>query len=322
MTTHHDRKKAVVITGATSTVGRQLIETLYADKRIRYVAAVALEDLPYYFQDYDRKRFGYFQTNLIRPRDLQTLFSSDPILQNDVDTVVHLAFHNRPSDHGERVHQLNVEGTKAILDKCLETPQIRKFIFKSSSTVYKVKPHNSVTLDEDCELNLDPGAPQWIKDRVDSDMLCMTKMDSKNLEIVILRFANIVGRNIHTQLNEYLRTKVCFTAAGFNPMTNLIHPRDVGRAIQLAVHKRIRGVFNIAGRETAPLRDIILENGSIPVPLPTFMLHYANLLQRIAGMTEYSYGVDESRQKYSCILDGHKAEQVLGYRPQSHVKFG
>lgn len=312
----------MLVTGATSTVGRQLIQTLYDDRSIRFVLAVALEDQPYYFQDYDRKRFGYAKANIVRPRDLSDLFTSEPFRANEINTVVHLAFQNRPSDRGERVHQLNVEGTKAILDKCLDTPQVRKFIFKSSSTVYKVRPHNSVTLDEDAELNLDTNAPQWVKDRVDADMLCMSKMDSKNLDIVILRFANIIGRNIHSQLNEYLRTKICFTAMGYNPMLNLIHPRDVSRAIQLAVHRRVRGVFNVVGREMAPLKAIVQANESLAVPLPSVMLHYANLLQRLLGLTEYSYSVDESRQKYSMILDGRKAEQALGYRPQSHVKFG
>lgn len=316
------RKKSVLITGATSTVGRQLIQTLYEDKRISYVAAVALEDLPYYFQDYDPKRFGYFQTNLIRPRDLQTLFTSEPFVGNGVNTVVHLAFQNRPTDRGEKVHQLNVEGTKALLDKCLETQQVKKFVFKSSSTVYKIKPHNSVTLDEDSELNLETDAPQWIKDRVDADMLCMSKLDNRHIEVVILRIANIVGRNIHTQLNEYLRPKVCFTALGYNPMVNMIHPRDVSRAIQLAIHKKVRGVFNVTGRETAPLKDIIHANGSFALPLPSFGLHYANMIQRVLGVTEYQYAVDQARQKYSLILDGRKAEQLLGYQPQAHVKFG
>lgn len=316
------RKKAVMVTGATSTVGRQLIQSLYEDKRVHYVAAVALEDLPYYFQDYNPARFGYFQTNLVRPRDLQNLFTSDAFVGNGVNTIVHLAFQNRPQDRGEKVHQLNVEGTKAILDKSLETPQIKKFIFKSSSTVYKIRPHNSVTLDEDAELNLDSDAPQWIKDRVDADMLCMTKLDNRATDIVILRFANIVGRNIHSQLNEYLRTKICFTALGFNPMINMIHPRDVSRAIQLAIHRKIKGVFNVVGKETAPLKDIVQANGSITFPLPTFALHYANLAQRVLGLTEYAYSVDSDRSKYNLLLDGRKAESILGYSPQSHVKFG
>ncbi|MDP8257107.1 MAG: NAD-dependent epimerase/dehydratase family protein [Candidatus Alcyoniella australis] len=314
-------KRNVLIAGVTSSIGRQLALHLYNDKRVGVVFGAAQEERPYYFRDLDPERFVYKQLNILKKRELRNLFLSRRFKTSRINTVIHLAFNNRPI-RGEDIHALNVLGTKALIEQCLKTKGINKFIFKSSDVVYKLRPHNPILLDENADLNFDTGADQWIKDRVDADMICRSYMDDKRINIVVLRVSNIIGRNISGQLNSYFDSKLVFKTLGFNPMINLIHMKDVIQSLRLAIFKaKVRGIFNIGGNDTAPITTFAELNGSSCVSMPAPLLGPINRLQRTLGMTDYYYSVDADRMKYSCLLDTAKARKVLGFNPTGRVEF-
>lgn len=314
--------KNVLITGVTSTIGRMLAQQLYFDKRVGKIIGIAIDPKPYYFDDYSSERFIYIRSNILKYRELNNLFLSPTFKSANIDTVVHLAFVSSPKIPPDEAYNLNVEGTRNLLLRCLETKGINKFIFKSSMIVYKIRPHNPVLLDEDAELNLDPSADPWIRNRVDADMICRSMMDNPKMDIVVLRFSNIIGRNITSELNEFFDMKPCFVPAGYNPMVNLIHARDVVNAIQLAVHKKVRGVFNIGGRETAPLRTFLYLNKNRPIPLPHPLLKPIYSIMHRLGLSSYYYPVEQDLLRFTALPDWTKAKKILGYEPKNRVKFG
>ena len=311
-------KKSVLITGVTSTVGRHLAMQLYTDPNVELVYGVSKGERPFYFDDFDSDRFIYKNCNILKYREVKNLFLSQRFKKSRIDTVVHLAFHSRQIK-GEDVHNLNVQGTKNFLDMCNNTKGIRKFIFKSSDVVYKLRPHNPTFIDENADLNFDPGADQWIKDRVDADMICRSFMDSKTMKVVVLRVSNIIGRKVPDQFNAYFDSKLIFKTLGFNPLINLIHMRDVVKAFKLSTFKDVKGVFNIAGRDTAPISTFAELNNAITVSLPQPLLGSVNWIQRKLGLTDYYYSVDADRQKYTLLLDTSKAERLLGFKPEGRV---
>ncbi|NOZ85798.1 MAG: NAD-dependent epimerase/dehydratase family protein [Deltaproteobacteria bacterium] len=315
------KRRNILVTGVTSTVGRHLTEHLLADKRVGKIMGVAHVDRPYYFNEFDKERFLYGRHDILKYRDLNNLFRSDAFKKAEIDTVVHLAFISSPMAKGRNVHRLNVDGTKYLLDRCIESGQVRKFVFKSSDVVYKLKPHNPVYLDEKTDLNFDTQADQWIKDRVDADMICRSRMDNKKTKIVVLRFSNIIGRGVAGHFNAYFNDRVIFAPMGFNPLINLIHMRDVLHALVLAIFKNVHGVFNIGGLDTAPLRTIAELAGARVIPLPEPLLGPVNAIQRALGMTRYYYRVDAERQKYTGILDDSRARKILGYKPTGRIQF-
>ncbi len=317
------RKRNVLITGVTGTLGSRLAEALYYDKNVGVIIGAALGAKPYYFNQFDTKRFIYKNMNILKSRDLTNLFLSTDFKEAQINTVVHLAFFNRVSKSKEKgsFHSLNVEGTSNLLDKCIETGAVNKVIFKSSDVVYKIRPHNPIYLDENADLNFGTDVDPWIKDRVDADMICQSKMDSKGIHIVILRFSNIIGRMVSSQLNAYFDSPLVFKTMGFNPLINLIHMEDVVAAIQLAIHKNVKGIFNIAGADTAPISTFAEINRSRMVALPEPFLGPVNTVMRKLGMTQYYYSVDKDRLKYSVLLDTRKAAKTLGFKPRSHVYF-
>jgi UDP-glucose 4-epimerase len=313
------RKKNVLITGVTGTIGSRLAEALYYDKNVGIIIGAARGAKPYYFNQFDTKRFIYKDMNILKSRGLTNLFLTTDFKEADINTVVHLAFFNRVSrsKQKESFHRLNVEGTNNLLDKCIESGSVSKFIFKSSDVVYKIRPHNPVYLDENADLNFDTDVDQWVKDRVDADMICQSKMDSKGINIVILRFSNIIGRMGSGQLNAYFDSPLVFRAMGFNPLINLIHMEDVVFAIQSAIHKNVKGIFNIAGADTAPISTFSEINRSRMYSLPEPLLGPVNTVMRKLGMTRYYYSVDADRLKYSVLLDTRKVAKMLDFKPRS-----
>ena len=313
-------KKNILITGVTSSIGRNLAMHLYNHRKVGVIFGVGKTGKPYYFNDFDPKRFIYRNCNILRYRDLKNLFLSKAFKNSKINAVVHLAFHNKV-ERGEDVHQLNVLGTKNLIENCISTDLITKFVFKSSDVVYKLRPHNPVFLDENADLNFDPDADQWIKDRVDADMICRSYMDSRNMKIIILRMTNIIGRNIVGQFNAYFDSRPIFKTLGFNPLINLLHMRDVIQAITMAIFKNSKGIYNIAGQDTAPITTFAQLNRATCISIPEPFLGPLNWLQRQLGLTDYYYSVDRDRQKYTGLLDISKAERELGFKPQGRIEF-
>ena len=315
-------KKNVLITGVTSTLGRQVATQLYFDRKIGAIIGTAIGEMPYYFEDFDKKKFIYRQMDILKSRHLTNLFLSDFFKAAAVDTVIHLAFYSSFKSYGEKSHQLNVEGTKNLLDMCIENHLIKKFIFKSSHIVYQIKSDNPVLLDEDADLNFSKDADPWIRDRVDADMICRSRMDSKNINIVVLRPTSIIGRNIHGSMNTYFDSPLVLKPMGYDPMINLIHVRDVVGAIQAAVHKNVKGVFNLMGKETAPLSEFLRLNNSRKLSLPGPLIGPLNKLTRALGMTHYYYSVEASLLHHSALLDDAKARKELGWEAKNRIQFG
>ncbi|MCZ7581927.1 MAG: NAD-dependent epimerase/dehydratase family protein [Deltaproteobacteria bacterium] len=315
------QKLNVLITGATTSIGRHLAAHLVEDKSVGVVLGVATSGRPYYFNDLPADRFIYRSCDILKSREVKNLFFSRTFKNAQINAVVHLAFKTRVY-HSEDVHALNVFGTKALIEHCLQVPTIKKFIFKSSDVVYKLRPRNPVFLDENADLNFDPDADQWVKDRVAADMICRSFMDNKKMRVVILRMSNIIGRNVDGQLNAYFDSRPIVKTLGFNPMINLLHMRDVIQAIKMAIFKRqAHGIYNIAGVDTAPISTIAELTGRTVLSLPEPVLPVVNKVQRMLRLTNYYYSVDKERQKFTCLLDASKARKELGYVPQGRIEF-
>ncbi len=199
---------------------------------------------------------------------------------------------------------------------------MEKFIFHSGSLVYKLRPWTSCSLEEDSELNFDPGVDPWTRARVDADMLCRAKMDNGRLKIVVLRPSPIIGRNISSHLNLFLESYLVTTVAGFDPMMRPIHSSDVRRAIHAAIARDVQGVYNVAGPDILPLSELCRLSGRRFASAPFPVVRRLNALQRALGLTECNLEAEPSWLKYSCILDTRKIETKMGYYPEQHIKFG
>ncbi|HEU4727104.1 MAG TPA: NAD-dependent epimerase/dehydratase family protein, partial [Kofleriaceae bacterium] len=233
----------VLVTGATTPLGRALVSALLGARDVGHVLAVGAElwgpGLPS-----DGARFSYERVDLTRERSLHDLLYG-PARAHAIDSVVHGVLHRPVGDHGARVHAINVEATRMLVRACEQHPTIRRFVLRSGAEVYAIRPEEPNLIDEHQPLVFDPAAPQWLRDRVEADLAVCTQLGAEPLSIAVLRCAEILAEDVGSQLWDYLGSRVCLRPLGFDPMLNVLSIDDAVAAIRCALGSSARGVFNI-----------------------------------------------------------------------------
>lgn len=309
---------SVLVTGATTPTGERFVRSLVADTRVKHVLAVAREPKERALPFTHGKRLTYLEVDLASSRRVHQLLFG-PARDLGVQVVVHLSQHRSAHASGSKVHRYNVEALRSILDLSDRHPTIRRVVVRSHAVVYRVRMDLPILVTEDHPLNLTPGAPQYVRDRVEADLTACARMGLANAEIVVLRCAEGLCPGTGSQLFDYLDAPVCVRPAGFDPMVNVATVSDLVAACEAATHGSGEGVFNIPGADTLPLSEAIRKWGSTALPLPGPLVRPAyNLRHRLTG-SEFSYGLNRYRMHFGLVLDGTRAREVLGYEPRTPV---
>jgi UDP-glucose 4-epimerase len=227
--------------------------------------------------------------------------------------VVHLGFvrHFR-TEPGER-YDVNVRGTRRLLDHC-QTYGVRRLVVVSSGYVYGALAENPHFMDEDYPLGASRNYPE-IRDLVEVDTLTTSFMwRNPEVHTVVLRPVNTLGRYVHSAIGMYLRMRRVIVMTGFNPMLQFIHEEDLTEAIRLCVDEDLRGVFNVTGAGEVPVRVAIRETGGRPLSLPEPIarpvigqLYAAGLFPLPAGAIDFI--------KYPCTVSGKRFAEASAFRP-------
>jgi UDP-glucose 4-epimerase len=93
-------------------------------------------------------------------------------------------------------------------------------------------------------------------------------------------------------------------------MFQFMHEDDVVTAIVLALEKKPRGIFNVAGPDPVPLSVIIRETGRRAIPLPEFVINMS--LGRM-GLPKLPRGAVE-HIKYSVVVDAAAFRNATDFR--------
>jgi UDP-glucose 4-epimerase len=267
----------------------------------------------------DRERWAsrppsvpFFEVD-IRKRQFEDVFRKEA-----PTAVVHMGFvrhfRGRP---GER-YDINVRGTRQLLDHCVAYG-VRKVVVLSSSYVYGALPESPSFMDEDYPLYGSRNYPE-IRDLVEVDTLVSAFMwQHPSLATVVLRPVNRLGYYVQSAIGTYLQMRRVIVMTGFNPMMQFIHEEDVADALALAVERDVRGVFNVTGPGEVPLRVAIKETGGRPLSLPEPIarpliarLHAAGLFPFPAGAIDYI--------KYPCSISGRRFGEATGFRPSFSLR--
>lgn len=302
-----------MVTGATTPLGVALVEALLQDPRTGKVLAVAAEppsEAPFAAHE----DLTYLQVDLTRPRRIRKLLFG-PARDLQIGTLIHTAMHRNAQEVGRRVRRLNVESTRALLHLSERHPTIRRFVFRSHAEVYKIEAELPAQLEETHPINLSPHAPQWVRDRVEADLTVCTNMGLSPLHIVVLRCAECLAPEMGSQLFDYLSSRVCFRPMGFDPMLNLLSPTDLLQGLLASLHCDCQGIFNIPGKDILPLSKAIELAQRTDIPVPGALLTPLYWARTLTTQSDFRYDLNRARFHFSGVLDGHRAQEALGYTP-------
>ena len=102
----------------------------------------------------------------------------------------------------------------------------------------------------------------------------------------------------------------------FLPYWDVLTVEDAARAFAMALKSESSGVFNIPGADTIALSHAIAKWGSTDVPVPGTLIGPLYRLRRRVRRTQFRWDLNEHRFHLGNILDGHRAERLLGYSPE------
>jgi len=310
--------KNVLITGASSPIGEQLVLRLLEDSRVGQVLAAADPDNPLTLAE--RPRLTRVTVDFRKQRRLHNLLFG-PAKELNINVIVHAAQSDSAVKEGASVHAHNVDSLRSIIDFAERHPSIKRLIIRSTGEVYQVQRDLPALISEEHPLNMSAGAPQWVRDRVEADFSACARMGLSKLSIVVLRMAEVLAPGCGSQMFDYLQSPICLRPIGFDPMLNFLTIEDAAAAFQKSIHSQAQGVFNIPGADSLPLSETISRWGRFSIPLTEGAIFKIYRFRRRFRGAQFRYGMNRRRFHYSGVLDGGRASSILRYVPSSPINW-
>ncbi len=295
-------ERVVLVTGVAGHWGAKTADRLMEEPGVR---VIGLDNEP---PDPEIKGLDFVKADVRNP------LLTDLLQTESVDTVCHLAFlyTTRPS---ESAFDLNVMGTMKVFGACAQAG-VHKIVLRSSTAVYGAHPSNPAFLTPDHPLR---GSRRYgyTRDMVEIEAFCNGfRRQMPEMILTILRFPGIVGLEVNTPMNRYLKGAWAPVLLGFDPRMQLIHEEDALGALAHAVIHDASGAFNVAAEGVLPLMKVLSLAGTLPIPILHPLAYWgANLLGGTGlGLTDYvPIELDYIRYPWVADLSGMRAE--LGFAP-------
>jgi UDP-glucose 4-epimerase len=296
--------KKVLITGISAPLGRLLARRLAASWTVCGVDA--------------RPWAGRPREISARVADLRKREFEEVMRSERPQAVVHLGVKRELRGDEQARHDLNLRGTKRLLDHCAAFG-VEQLLVISTSTVYGAAPENPLYMREDEPLSASRSYPE-MRDRVEVDALATAFVwRVAEVRTAVLRPVHVLGPHSTGMLAEYLRRDRPPTVLGYDPLIQLIHEDDWAEAIALALSREVRGVFNVTGAGQLPLRTAIAEMGSVPLALPEFLLRPWIRASFAAGLVPWPEGAIDL-VKFPVVVSGDAFVEATGWKPLYSLK--
>jgi len=240
----------------------------------------------------------------IRKRPAEDVFRTQAI-----DALVHMATVTHFSASREERYRTNLVGTRSILEHC-HAYGVKSVVFVGRHTVYGAASDTPLYRTE-AEPPLAVSTFPDLSDLVAADLFAGSALWRwPELDTSVLRIVYTLGPSQRGTLHNFLRGPRVASVLGFDPLYHFMHEYDAAAAIALALEKRLRGVYNIAGPQPVPLSLLCRATGRKLVPIPEL------LYPRIAGRLGFPAlpGGAINHVKYPIVIDAAAFRAATDFR--------
>lgn len=298
--------KVVLVTGVSRYLGGLYARRLSEDPSVERILGV----------DVVPPKHSIGRAEFVRA-DIRNPMIGRIMAQAAVDTVVHMNVIATPRDTGGRVTQkeINVIGTMQLLAACQKSNSVTRLVVKSSAAVYGSSPRDPALFSEDMNPKTLPRTG-FGKDSVEVEGYVRGFSRRRpDVEITMLRLANVVGPNIRTAVTDYFSLPVVPVPLGYDARFQLIHEDDATDAMILATTGPAAGIVNVAGDGFVTVAQCaaIAHRPIVPCPLPAAGL--LGTLVRRSGLADFSSDL-LTFLAFGRGLDTSRMRAVLGFEPR------
>ena len=240
--------------------------------------------------------------------DIRKRAAEDVFRKTRPEAVVHMATVTHLVARSEDRYRINLGGTRAVFDYA-RAHGVGQVVVVGRHTYYGAAPDSPLYHTED-EPPMAVSTFPELSDLVAADLFATTALwRSPELTTAVLRFCYTLGPTGTGTLCAFLRGPRVPTILGFDPLFQFMHERDVASAIAIALERRVRGVYNVAGPQPVPLSTLIRQTGRKSIALPEIL--FAKLLGRF-GLPRLPEGALE-HIKYPVVIDGAAFRKLTGF---------
>jgi nucleoside-diphosphate-sugar epimerase len=229
--------------------------------------------------------------------------------------VLHLGTTRSPHLDPELRYRINLDGARRVFDACLKYG-VEQLVFVNRTSVYGALADHPTFITEETPPSAGRTFPE-MQDLIAADLYATGMLwRHPELSTAVLRVVNVIGLTVSDTLSRYLRRATVPTVMGYDPMMQVLHEQDAARAYVLAIEKKLRGVFNVAGPDPVPLSVLIAHAGArrlpVPEPLLRAMLGRFGFPQLPQGSVDFL--------KFSCLVDDSAFRKATGFVPELNAQ--
>lgn len=306
---HYAMNGGVLVTGAAGFIGRSLIAELARGNANSEIVALDMREVV----ANDRLANVTYVTGDIRDPALKDLFQ-----EHRPQTVVHLASVVAVGGDPQRDWEIDVLGTKNVLQCCVDAG-VEHLIVTSSGAAYGYYPDNPVPLHEDDPLRGNADFPYARNKREVEEMLVEWHDLYPHLGQTVFRPCTVLGPATNNQITAMFERPVVLGLSGTSTPFSLIADSDVVAALVQAVRHPKPGTYNLAGDGVLSLREIADLNRKFYVSIPPAPLKFLLWLLKSLRVTKLGPGAVKFVQ-YRPVLANEKLKSEFGFAPRYNAR--
>jgi UDP-glucose 4-epimerase len=293
--------KNIAITGAAGYIGTLLLKKLLKEPEVEHIIGLDVKEPPL-----RSTKFTYIKHDVRQP-------FGDTFIKNKIDTAIHLAFVVVPIHDEKKSHQINIEGSRNLLDASLKAG-VKQIYYMGSNTEYGAHDNNPLLFTEEMALNPNSDYP-YACDKAEVERLFQEfAKHNPDVCVTIGHTAAVTGPCGDACGLTELFLPVMVKSAGKDPLWQFIHEDDLAELVILLLKQRKKGIYNLAGDGGLIYSQMIKMTGKPSITLPAWLLYWGVRLSWDLHLQSKSQAGGFNMLKYPVTMSNDKVKRETGYK--------
>ena len=286
--------KRILITGAAGYIGHQLGNRL-------------AEHYPVIGTDLRGRADVKFD---IRVQDIREPSLADFLQAQQITHVVHLASILQASPDRARDYDIDVNGTRNVLECCIKAG-VQHFTVTSSGAAYGYHADNPAWIDEQDALRGNTEFAYSDHKRLIEEMLADYRQQHPELQQLIFRPGTVLGTDTRNQITNLFMAPRILALKGSDSPFVFIWDQDVIGAMEMGIREDKTGIFNMAGDGALTMAEIARRLNKPLLTLPVWLVKAGLQVAKWRGKPTGPEQVNFLR--YRPVLSNRRLKEEFGY---------